>query len=122
MADGQYKFHIKKSEYKSSQAGNDMMALQVVVVDHEGHDHTLFENLLPSFESHMEKLKVLSEIKGFEEKYDTGELVGDEPEGARGLVDVRTKDGKNVIARYIKSADSTISNAVNDFHDDALPF
>jgi len=105
---GDYDFIIYQAEEKLSQAGNEMLALQLHVFNREGDKRTIFDYIL-STDSAQWKARHLMESIGLARRYDQGIIEPREIEGKPGRCKLNfvaatgQYPAKNSVADYLVS-------------------
>lgn len=133
--EGIYDFEVKNSEGKTSQSGNKMVKLLLMIWEKSGKTHTIFDYLVSSEAGlSIKKVKNFCYSVGLQDQYKKGELP-DTLDNLSGKVQIgikdRTSNGKggfydrqNIVVDYIVSEKkSDVNNQVtDDFKDSDLPF
>jgi hypothetical protein len=105
--DGEYEFEIVDAREKVSLAGNEMIELRVRIFRPDGASRTISDYLLAK---RMGKLRNASVACGLLDKYQTGDLSGENFVGKRGRLKLaveKSKNGypdRNVVANYLESS------------------
>ena len=103
--DGIYDYEVKEAEERTSNAGNEMTALQVQVFDKHGESKILYDYLVNTEKAQF-KIRQFAASCGLLDAYQTGTLMESEMIGRTGVCEVGTqpaRDGypaKNVIRTW----------------------
>lgn len=107
LAGGDYDFEVAKAEEKTSQAGNDMIALTLHIEGDEGRRHTVFDYLVGS-DASMYKVRGFAEAVGLLNEYNSGEMPASIMAGRTGRAQIGIDDKnkayapKNIVRAYHK--------------------
>lgn len=132
--DGTYDYEVKEATEKTSNAGNEMIELQVWLFDKEGGRRMVFDYLVSS-EKAAWKIRQFAASCKLLKAYESGTLMANEIVGQQGRCVVATQkanDGyaaKNIIKEYVKLASANgamrspprAKAPVDDLSDD-IPF
>jgi hypothetical protein len=129
---GVYDFEIIEAIDKTSQSGNEMIALKLKVWDHQGHERIVFDYLLESMHF---KFFHFAEFTGLMDKYNAGCLMAEHCLGKTGKVDIIIQPDKkglypdrNSVKDYIDPSHvaerkmSELPKAKEEVFDDEIPF
>lgn len=137
MPEGEYGFEISGGEDKTSKAGNEMIQLTVRVFKDDGKFNLVTDYLM---ESMMYKISHAAKACGLEDKYNLGQLTGEDFIGKTGMLKLgiqKDKEGqypdKNVIKDYIvpkegeaaavpKGSNKAAETKGRDDLEDSIPF
>jgi hypothetical protein len=133
--DGTYDYEVKEATEKTSNAGNEMIELQVWLFDKEGGRRMVFDYLT---EKAVWKVRQFAASCALLDQYEGGILIANEMVGRQGrcIVGTQKSEGyapKNVIKSYVKAnggAALTLPRRgvaktkvpVDDDLDDSIPF
>ncbi len=137
--EGIYDFEVVKATAKTSQKGNQMIEMQLMIWDKEGKEHVIFDYLV-SIKSMMYKIKHFCDTAGLDKEYQSGSFDVSQCEGRRGKAHIVVQAGqpnpaggmyadKNAVKDYVMTdkgavkheSDSSKPQVDNDLNDD-LPF
>lgn len=134
-AEGEYDFQITWGMDKVSKSGNDMIELEIMVYNADGHFITVRDYLM---EKMMYKLAHAAKACGLGNEYNSGSLEGEMFSGKSGRLKLGKQEGKdgygpkNVVKDYIVDGPSKKETPVmdrkaevktsNGFTDDEIPF
>jgi hypothetical protein len=125
---GEYPFEISGGEDTQSKAGNDMIVLTVRVYKEDGSFNLVTDYLL---EAIAHKLRHAAEACGLLDKYEKGELTGEDFVGKTGMLKLGVQEAKgdffakNKINDYIVPKDGEEKKELPkkpDLEDDGIPF
>jgi len=122
IPDGIYPFRVEEALDRYSQAGNEMIELQLTVLDHEKKQRVLTDYLLEIMDF---KLYRFCAATGLLASYESGTLTDIQCVGKTGKVEIGTQKGKdgykdkNIVKDYV--AAPVESNVAEPFKDD-IPF
>lgn len=135
LPEGIYPFKVVKAEDATSQNGNEMIKLQLIIMDENNVKHLIFDYLLPSIAY---KLRHFCNSVGMMDKYETGEFCDMDCLNKQGYAHIVIQKGqakpeggyypdKNSVKDYVipMAVQPSITQplkADNSFADDQLPF